>query len=88
MTALQACSQGLVFMNYIQAIILGIVQGLTEFIPISSTAHLVFASRWTNIYNGDPQQITATMAIIQLGTVAAVILFRLRYFEHCRSFSA
>lgn len=62
-------------MNYIQAIILGIVQGLTEFIPISSTAHLVFASRWTNIYNGDPQMITATMAVIQLGTIAAVLIY-------------
>ena len=58
-----------------QAIILGIVQGLTEFIPISSTAHLVFASRWTNIYDGNPEQITATMAVIQLGTLAAVFLY-------------
>ena len=62
-------------MDLIQAIILGIVQGLTEFIPISSTAHLVFASRWTNIYNGDPKQITATIAVIQLGTLAAVIVY-------------
>lgn len=62
-------------MNFLQAIILGIVQGLTEFIPISSTAHLVFASRFTNIYNGDPQQITATMAVIQLGTLAAVFVY-------------
>lgn len=62
-------------MDLLQAIILGIVQGLTEFIPISSTAHLVFASRWTNIYNGDPKQITATMAVIQLGTLAAVIIY-------------
>jgi len=62
-------------MNLLQAIIMGIVQGLTEFIPISSTAHLVFASRWTNLYNGDPQQITATMAVIQLGTLAAVFVY-------------
>lgn len=62
-------------MNFLQAIILGIVQGLTEFIPISSTAHLVFASRWTNIYGGDAQQITATMAVIQLGTIAAVLVY-------------
>lgn len=62
-------------MNYWQAIILGIVQGLTEFIPISSTAHLVFASRWTNIYDGNAQQITATMAVIQLGTLAAVFVY-------------
>lgn len=62
-------------MNLLQAIILGIVQGLTEFIPISSTAHLVFASRWTNIYDGNVQQITATMAVIQLGTLAAVFIY-------------
>jgi undecaprenyl-diphosphatase len=62
-------------MDLLSAIILGIVQGLTEFIPISSTAHLVFASRWTNIYNGNPEQITATMAVIQLGTLAAVFVY-------------
>ncbi|MEP6704249.1 MAG: undecaprenyl-diphosphate phosphatase, partial [Acidobacteriota bacterium] len=62
-------------MNLLQAIILGIVQGLTEFIPVSSTAHLVFASRWIDLYNGDPEQITATMAVIQLGTLAAVFVY-------------
>src|SRR5687768_14664438 len=62
-------------MNLLDAIILGIVQGLTEFIPISSTAHLVFASRWTNLYDGNPDQITATIAVIQLGTLAAVFVY-------------
>jgi undecaprenyl-diphosphatase len=62
-------------MDLIQAIILGIVQGLTEFIPISSTAHLVFASRLTNLYDGNAAQITATMAVIQLGTLAAVFVY-------------
>jgi len=62
-------------MNLLQAIILGIVQGLTEFIPISSTAHLVFASRFTNLYDGNAEQITATMAVIQLGTLAAVLVY-------------
>ena len=62
-------------MSFLQAIILGIVQGLTEFIPISSTAHLVFVSRWTNIYDGNASQITATMAVIQLGTLAAVLVY-------------
>ena len=62
-------------MTYLQAIILGIVQGLTEFIPISSTAHLVFASRWTDLYGGNAEQTTATMAVIQLGTLAAVIIY-------------
>lgn len=62
-------------MDLIQAIILGIVQGLTEFIPISSTAHLVFASRWLGIYGGDAEMTTATMAVIQLGTLAAVFVY-------------
>lgn len=62
-------------MDLFQAIILGIVQGLTEFIPISSTAHLVFASRLTNLYGGNAGQITATMAVIQLGTLAAVFIY-------------
>jgi undecaprenyl-diphosphatase len=62
-------------MNLLQAIILGIVQGLTEFIPISSTAHLVFASRFTNLYDGNAEQITATMAVIQLGTLGAVFIY-------------
>ena len=48
---------------------------MTEFIPISSTAHLVFAARLTNLYNGNAEQITATMAVIQLGTLAAVFVY-------------
>ena len=62
-------------MDFIQAIILGIVQGLTEFIPISSTAHLVFASRLTHLYEGNPEQITATIAVLQLGTLLAVLIY-------------
>lgn len=62
-------------MNLLQAIILGIVQGLTEFIPISSTAHLVFASRLTNLYEGQPEQITATIAVLQLGTLLAIFVY-------------
>ena len=62
-------------MDLLQAIILGIVQGLTEFIPVSSTAHLVFASRFLNLYNGNPEQTTATIAVIQLGTLLAVLVY-------------
>jgi undecaprenyl-diphosphatase len=67
-------------MTILQAIILGIVQGLTEFIPISSTAHLVIASRLAGLYAGvdsalRAEQTTATIAVIQLGTLLAVLTY-------------
>jgi undecaprenyl-diphosphatase len=67
-------------MTILQAIILGLVQGLTEFIPVSSTAHLVFAARAVNLYEGldknlQAQQTTATIAVIQLGTLLAVLVY-------------
>jgi undecaprenyl-diphosphatase len=67
-------------MTILQAIILGIVQGLTEFIPISSTAHLVFAARAVGLYAGanatlKAEQTTATIAVIQLGTLLAVLIY-------------
>lgn len=61
-------------MSLLQAIILGIVQGLTEFIPISSTAHLVLAMRAMDLAL-TPEQATASMAVIQLGTLLAVLVY-------------
>jgi undecaprenyl-diphosphatase len=63
-------------MNILQAIVLGIVQGLTEFIPISSTAHLIFATRLTGLAGSlSAEQVTATIAVIQLGTLLAVFVY-------------
>jgi len=58
-------------LSWLEAIVLGIVQGITEFLPISSTAHLRITPElfgW-----GDPG--AAFSAVIQLGTVAAVIIY-------------
>lgn len=58
-------------MSLLQAIVLGLVQGLTEFLPISSTAHLRIVPEllgWS-----DPG--AAYSAVIQLGTVAAVLIY-------------
>ncbi|NUN48739.1 MAG: undecaprenyl-diphosphate phosphatase [Candidatus Brocadiae bacterium] len=61
-------------MDVLDAIVLGLVQGLTEFLPVSSTAHLVFACRWLGISGTrTPEQITAIVAVVQLGTLAAVM---------------
>ena len=58
-------------MDAIQAIVLGIVQGLTEFLPISSTAHL----RIVPAFLGWDDPGAAFTAVTQLGTMAAVLLF-------------
>ena len=63
-------------MSLLQAIILGIIQGLTEFIPVSSTAHLTLAGKFMNLIDPQhPDQWTAFIAVIQLGTLIAVILY-------------
>ena len=56
------------------AIILGIVEGLTEFLPVSSTGHLTIASKLLGQQIDDPA-ITAFTAVIQFGAIAAVVLF-------------
>ncbi len=58
-------------MDAFQAIVLGIVQGLTEFLPISSSGHL----RIVPAFAGWEDPGAAFTAVIQLGTVAAVLLY-------------
>jgi undecaprenyl-diphosphatase len=63
-------------LNPFIAFFLGIVQGLTEFLPISSTAHLTLAAKLLNVIDLDhPEAWTEFMAVMQLGTVAAVIVY-------------
>jgi undecaprenyl-diphosphatase len=63
-------------MNIFFAIILGIIQGITEFLPISSTAHLTLAAKLFGFIDpARPEDWTAFIAIMQLGTVAAVIIY-------------
>jgi undecaprenyl-diphosphatase len=65
----------------VQAAAYGLVQGLTEFLPISSTAHLRLLQAWLNPHV-DQQGFTAFTAVIQLGTVLAVVLFFWRELVH------
>jgi undecaprenyl-diphosphatase len=61
-------------MDYLQAVILGIVEGLTEFLPISSTGHLTIAEK---VLGKDisSDAVTAFTAVIQIGAIVAVILY-------------
>src|SRR6476660_6111369 len=56
-------------MNILEAAVLGLVQGVTEFLPISSTAHL----RIVPALAGWPDAGAAFTAVLQLGTLAAVV---------------
>lgn len=58
-------------MSFLEAVVLGLVQGLTEFLPVSSTAHL----RIIPALLGWEDPGAAYSAVIQLGTVAAVLLY-------------
>jgi undecaprenyl-diphosphatase len=57
-----------------QAIVLGIVEGITEFLPISSTAHLTIAEKLMGMPIDDPA-VTGFTAVIQVGAIAAVLLY-------------
>jgi len=61
-------------MNYFDAVILGIVEGLTEFLPVSSTGHLTIAEKVLGLDVSDPA-VTGFTAVIQMGAIAAVILY-------------
>ena len=63
-------------MSIIEAIILGIIQGLTEFLPISSTGHLTVAGKLMGLISEEhPEQWTSFIAVIQLGTLLAILIY-------------
>ena len=67
-------------MNFIQAILMGLVQGLSEFLPISSSAHLVFTSNFYKVFKGIEivQQSNEEVffdIMVHLGTLVAVLIF-------------
>lgn len=64
-------------MNLIHTIILGIVEGLTEFLPISSTAHLILTSKLLNLPQTDFQKFFEVF--IQSGAILAVIFIYVKY---------
>jgi undecaprenyl-diphosphatase len=61
--------------SFFEALILGLVQGLTEFLPISSSAHVQIAQQLMNLSELSKPQLTAFIATIQLGTELAVVSY-------------
>jgi len=70
-------------MTILHAFLLGIVQGLTEFIPVSSTAHLLLGQSLLGLQSND--RMFAFQVIVQMGTVLALLIFFWRDFWHILS---
>jgi len=67
-------------MNYLYAIILAIIEGLTEYLPVSSTGHMIIASSFMKIANDDFTKLFTI--VIQLGAImAVVVLYFKRFFQ-------
>lgn len=64
-------------MTILQAMVLGAVQGVTEFLPISSTAHLALLPYWLG-WNLDREIVFLFGVLVQLGTLAAVAVYFFR----------
>ena len=67
-------------MDIVQSILMGIVQGLSEFLPISSSAHLVFTSNFYKVFKGielvhESNQEIFLDIMLHLGTLIAVLIF-------------
>ena len=62
-------------MSFVEALILGLVQGLTEFLPISSSAHVQIAQQLMGQSDLSRPELTAFIATIQLGTEIAVVAY-------------
>ena len=58
-------------MNIIEAIILGIIQGLSEFLPISSSGHLVLAQHFMNINKSG----VLLEVLLHMGTLTAILMY-------------
>jgi len=70
-------------MNYFEAIILAIIEGLTEYLPVSSTAHMIFASSYFGIQNDD--FVKLFQVSIQFGAILAVVaLYWKKFFDFSR----
>jgi len=64
--------------SFLEAVLLGLIQGLTEFLPISSSAHVQIAQELMGLSELTKPQLTAFIATIQIGTELAVVSYFFR----------
>ena len=65
------------FLEIIKAIILGIVEGVTEWLPVSSTGHMILVDEFLKL-NVSKEFMEMFLVVIQLGAILAVILLKLK----------
>ncbi len=61
-------------LGIVDAVVLGVVEGLTEFLPVSSTGHLTIAEGLLGL-DVDDSAVTAYTAVIQMGAIVAVLVY-------------
>ncbi len=71
-------------MDLIQTIIIAIVEGLTEFLPVSSTGHMIIAQKLLGVAEGDPF-VHAFTFIIQFGAILSVVCLYWKHFFQMRN---
>ncbi len=74
--------------EFLNAIMLGVIEGLTEFLPVSSTGHLIL---YSNFYQLPPEKYNSFNIIIQLGAILAVVLLypnRFKDFLNLKEYNA
>lgn len=72
-------------MSLLQAIIIAIIEGLTEFLPVSSTAHMIFTSTFLGIEKNE--FVKMFQVSIQFGSILAVVVFYWKKFLDFKNFS-
>ncbi len=71
------------FLEVLKAVLYGIVEGITEWLPISSTGHLILVEEWVKFRSATPQFLEMFNVVIQLGAILAVMVI---YFDRLNPF--
>lgn len=71
------------YIEIIKAIILGIIQGITEWLPISSTGHMILVDEFIKL-DFSAEYINTFLVVVQLGSILAVVIL---YFNKLNPFS-